>query len=163
LMTSPSTKPLPYRHMSVYPRLRYLCILRPAYSLSVETDYLALWTPSRAKTRSRPNRSIVGLFEAICRWRSVTPDTILRWYRTLVAKKYAGSHRRRPGRPRTKADLAALSSRMRDADELSAQIDVGRNYLLNSLAALARRPTRSDNADRHCTVSEACTLRRGAL
>src|SRR5262249_24157288 len=34
-----------------------------------------------------------------------TPDTILRCYRTLVAKKYGGSHARRPGRPRTKADL----------------------------------------------------------
>jgi hypothetical protein len=42
----------------------------------------------------------------------VTPDTILRWYRTLVAKKYDGSHERRAGRPRTKADLAALVVRM---------------------------------------------------
>src|SRR5262249_23889132 len=42
----------------------------------------------------------------------VTPDTILRWYRTLVAKKYDGSHGRRPGRPRTKADLAALVVRL---------------------------------------------------
>ncbi|HEX7506138.1 MAG TPA: hypothetical protein VF550_05160, partial [Polyangia bacterium] len=29
-----------------------------------------------------------------------TPETILRWYRELVAKKYDGSQRRRPGRPR---------------------------------------------------------------
>jgi len=56
-----------------------------------------------------------------------------------------------------------LSSRTRDADELSAQIDVGRNYLLNSLAALARRPTRSDNADRYRTFPKVCALRRGAL
>src|SRR5262249_43230607 len=42
----------------------------------------------------------------------VTPDTILRWYRTLVAKKYDGSKARRPGRPRTKADIAALGVRM---------------------------------------------------
>ena len=42
----------------------------------------------------------------------VTPDTILRWYRTLVAKKYDGSPTRRPGRPRTKADLAALVVRL---------------------------------------------------
>ena len=42
----------------------------------------------------------------------VTPDTILRWYRTLVAKKYDGSNARRLGRPRTKADLAALAVRM---------------------------------------------------
>jgi hypothetical protein len=29
----------------------------------------------------------------------VTPDTILLWYRKLVAKKYDGSKTRRPGRP----------------------------------------------------------------
>jgi hypothetical protein len=43
---------------------------------------------------------------------SVTPETILRWYRRLVAKKYDGSHARRPGRPSTKADLAALVVRI---------------------------------------------------
>ena len=29
----------------------------------------------------------------------VTPDTLLRWYRKLVAQKYDGSTRRGPGRP----------------------------------------------------------------
>jgi hypothetical protein len=42
----------------------------------------------------------------------VTPDTILRWYRRLVAKKYDGSKARRPGRPSTKPDIAALVVRM---------------------------------------------------
>src|SRR6266849_6563956 len=42
----------------------------------------------------------------------VTPDTILRWYRLLVAKKYDGSKTRRPGRPSTKPDIAALVVRM---------------------------------------------------
>src|SRR5262245_13577958 len=42
----------------------------------------------------------------------VTPDTILRWYRTLVAKKYDDSKARRPGRPSTKDDIAALVVRM---------------------------------------------------
>jgi hypothetical protein len=32
----------------------------------------------------------------------VTPDTSLRWYRLLVAKKYDGSKKRRPGRPSTR-------------------------------------------------------------
>ena len=44
--------------------------------------------------------------------RIVTPDTILRWYRRLVAKKYDGSKTRRPGRPSTKPDIAALVVRM---------------------------------------------------
>jgi transposase InsO family protein len=42
----------------------------------------------------------------------VTPDTILRWYRRLVAQKYAGSKKRGPGRPSTKPDIAALVVRM---------------------------------------------------
>ena len=42
----------------------------------------------------------------------VTPDTILRWYRRLVAKKYDGSKTRRPGRPPTKAQIGALVVRM---------------------------------------------------
>ena len=37
-----------------------------------------------------------------------TPDTILRWYRELVAKKYDGSGRRCPGRPRTAAEIVRL-------------------------------------------------------
>ena len=42
----------------------------------------------------------------------VTPDNILRWYRKLVAAKYDGSQTRRPGRPSTKPDIAALVVRM---------------------------------------------------
>jgi hypothetical protein len=42
----------------------------------------------------------------------VTPDTILRWYRRLAAKKYDGSQTRRPVRPTTKPDIAALVVRM---------------------------------------------------
>jgi hypothetical protein len=42
----------------------------------------------------------------------VTPDTILRWYRLLVAKKYDGSKQRRPGHPSTTPDLAALVARL---------------------------------------------------
>src|SRR5215510_11936285 len=38
----------------------------------------------------------------------VTPNTILRWYRRLVAKKYAGLKKRVAGRPRSKLDIAAL-------------------------------------------------------
>ena len=43
---------------------------------------------------------------------SVTPDTLLRWYRSLVARKYDGSRRRGPGRPPTRAALARLVVRM---------------------------------------------------
>jgi putative transposase len=42
----------------------------------------------------------------------VTPDTILRWYRRLIARKYDGSESRGPGRPRTAEDIAELVVRM---------------------------------------------------
>jgi len=42
----------------------------------------------------------------------VRPDTILRWYRRLVARKYYGSGKRRPGRPRVMDVIRALAVRM---------------------------------------------------
>jgi len=42
----------------------------------------------------------------------VTPDTLLRWYRRLIAKKYDGSRARRPGRPRTAVEIEELVIRM---------------------------------------------------
>jgi putative transposase len=41
-----------------------------------------------------------------------TPDTILRWYRELVAKKYDGIKRRGPGRPRKAGEVVELVLRM---------------------------------------------------
>jgi hypothetical protein len=38
----------------------------------------------------------------------VTPDTLLRWYRKLVARKYDGSQSRGVGRPRTASAVANL-------------------------------------------------------
>ena len=38
----------------------------------------------------------------------VTPDTLLRWYRELVARKYDDSKKRGPGRPRTSAEVQRL-------------------------------------------------------
>ena len=42
----------------------------------------------------------------------VTPATLLRWHRELVAKKWTFLERRRPGRPRTKVDIEQLIVRM---------------------------------------------------
>jgi putative transposase len=42
----------------------------------------------------------------------VTPDTLMRWYRTLVARKWTYSHRRMPGRPRTAETIVRLITRM---------------------------------------------------
>jgi len=42
----------------------------------------------------------------------VTPDTLLRWHRQLIAKKYDGSKTRRPGRPKTAVEIETLIVRM---------------------------------------------------
>ena len=38
----------------------------------------------------------------------VKPDTIIRWYRELIARKYDGSEKRRPGRPRVMERIRAF-------------------------------------------------------
>src|SRR5215471_12499358 len=37
----------------------------------------------------------------------VTPETLLAWHRKLIAQKYDGSSRRRPGRPKTLGNIEA--------------------------------------------------------
>ncbi|MCZ6837066.1 MAG: integrase core domain-containing protein [Planctomycetota bacterium] len=47
----------------------------------------------------------------------VTPETIMRWHRELVAKKYDGSRNRRPGRPRIIDEARSLIVRMATDNE----------------------------------------------
>jgi putative transposase len=42
----------------------------------------------------------------------VTPDTLLAWHRSLIARKYDGHQRRGPGRPPTIAEIRQLVVRM---------------------------------------------------
>ena len=48
---------------------------------------------------------------------SATADTILRWYREQVAKKYDGSNQRGPGRPRKAAKIVELVLKMARENE----------------------------------------------
>ena len=48
---------------------------------------------------------------------SVTPDTILRWHRELIARKYDGSAKRGPGRPPIAKEIRALAVRMASENE----------------------------------------------
>jgi hypothetical protein len=43
---------------------------------------------------------------------AVTPDTLLRWHRQLIARKYDGSKTGRPGRPKTAIEIENLIVRM---------------------------------------------------
>ena len=42
----------------------------------------------------------------------VTPESILRWHRKLIAMKYDGSAKRGPGRSRTEDEIVRLTVRM---------------------------------------------------
>src|SRR3954453_12129316 len=42
----------------------------------------------------------------------VTPDTLLAWHRKLIAEKYDGSAKRKPGRPHTATELENLVVRL---------------------------------------------------
>ena len=61
---------------------------------------------AKAKTIGRK-----GLFEI---GSLVTPDTLLRWYRRLIARKYDGSKTRKAGRPKTVAEIEQLIVQMAD-------------------------------------------------
>ena len=72
---------------------------------------LRLSNPERvtlAEIRKRLGRKVLGEIACVAR-----PDTILAWYRRLIAQKVDGSKNRSyPGRPRVSAELETLVVRM---------------------------------------------------
>ena len=72
----------------------------------------------------------------------VTPETLLRWHRKLIAEKYDGSKRRAPGRPRTVAELAGLVVRMAAANR-----DWGYRRIQGALSNLGHKLARGTIAN----------------
>jgi putative transposase len=72
----------------------------------------------------------------------VTPDTLLAWHRNLIAQKYDGHDKRRPGRPRTGKDLESLVVRM--AEENGSW---GYRRIQGALSNLGHKLARSTIAD----------------
>jgi transposase InsO family protein len=72
----------------------------------------------------------------------VTPGTLLAWHRKLIAQKYDGSARRKPGRPVTKKELAALVVRMAEENH-----DWGYRRIQGALANLGQQCARSTIAN----------------
>ena len=68
----------------------------------------------------------------------VTPDTILRWHRRLIAENYDGSGRRGPGRPRVMAMIRELVVRMTSDNE-----SWGYTRIVGELAKLGHTISRS--------------------
>ena len=72
----------------------------------------------------------------------VTPDTLLAWHRRLIARKYDGSTRRGPGRPRVMAQIRALIVRMATENR-----DWGYTRIQGALANLDHRVARGTIAN----------------
>jgi transposase InsO family protein len=72
----------------------------------------------------------------------VTPDTLLAWHRTLIAKKYDGSTRRRPGRPSLIVPIRELIVRMATDNR-----DWGYTRIQGALANLDHRVARGTIAN----------------
>ena len=68
----------------------------------------------------------------------VTPEIILRWYRSLIARKYDGSAKRGPGRPRMKESIRELMVRM-----AKENVSWGYGRIQGALANLRHRVSRS--------------------
>jgi len=64
----------------------------------------------------------------------VTPDTLLAWHRKLIAQKYDGSSRRRPGRPKTLGKIEALVVKLATENR-----DWGYRRILGALGNLGYR------------------------
>ncbi len=68
----------------------------------------------------------------------VTPDTILRWHRELIARKYDGSAMRGAGRPPLGKEIRALTVRMASENE-----SWGYTRIVGELSKLGHRVSRS--------------------
>jgi hypothetical protein len=82
--------------------LDHVIVLNEAGLLRLMTLYRAYAAKARTLGR-RLLREIATI---------VTPDTLLAWHRTLIAKQYDGSTRRGPGRPPVMSEIRALIVRM---------------------------------------------------
>src|SRR6266702_1886776 len=90
--------------------LRWLCMtLRSTSAVEAENLFLrrqlALYVERRRLARKAQllGRKVLKELETL-----VTPDTLLRWYRELIASKWNYSHRRGPGRPRVMTVITDL-------------------------------------------------------
>ncbi len=74
-------------------------------------DRRLLFTDGQRRRLAAKARKIgrKGLFEISI---LVTPDTLLRWYRRLIAERYDSSQARRAGRPKTATEIQRLILRM---------------------------------------------------
>jgi putative transposase len=106
---------------------------------------------ARAKGLGRRARAAVATI--------VTPETLLAWHRKLIARKYDGTARRGPGRPRTESEVESLVIQMATENRnwgytriIGALSSLGhtlaRGTLATILSVMASNPRRSAAARR---------------
>ena len=77
----------------------------------IETDIAGAWPRDsnlfsvRLKYLRMNKAKLIGRKQVFEIGSIVTPDTLLRWYRQPVAKKYEGSITRKSGRPKTASEI----------------------------------------------------------
>src|SRR5919106_1585811 len=76
----------------------------------------------------------------------VTPDTLLRWHRKLIAEKYDGTAKRTPGRPRTSSELEDLVVRLAQENRdwgyrriLGAMSNLGHSLARGTIANILKK------------------------
>ncbi len=76
----------------------------------------------------------------------VTPDTLLAWHRRLIARKYDGSIKRQPGRPRKPDEIEAMVVRMAEENRdwgyrriQGALYNLGHDIARSTIAAILQR------------------------
>src|ERR1700693_3348702 len=109
--------------------------------LATENGILRAKLPSRLRLSDPERATLAEIGKRLGRKalrevaRVAQPDTILGWYRKLIARKFDGSHYRQyPGRPRIRPELEALVVRM--ARENSGW---GYDRIVGALANLGHR------------------------
>ena len=76
----------------------------------------------------------------------VTPDTLLAWHRRLIAQKYDGSAKRKPGRPRKAVEIESLVVTMAKENRLwgyrriqGALLNLGHDIARSTIASILHR------------------------
>jgi hypothetical protein len=96
------------RSASVRPESSLLCSLSIPHYLREQMGGKRLRSRDQQRRRLAAKAKKIGRNGLFRVETLVTPDTLLRGHRTLIARRYDGSNHRNPGRPRTADEIGGL-------------------------------------------------------
>ena len=79
----------------------------------------------------------------------VTPETLLAWHRKLIAEKHDGTASRRPGRPRTVAEVEALLGNLGHVLEHNTIAKILKQHGIDPAPERSRKTTWKEFLSRH--------------